>query len=117
MYTYLDVQQMIEAIISEIPEETLSTLNGGIILCEESKVNTTRNGDQFILSEYINQVHGLGQLITIYYGSLNKVYGNASEVMLRHELKNILYKELEKHFITIAEGRDIDAWDRLKFWQ
>jgi hypothetical protein len=112
-YTIDQVEEMLNKIAEEIPEDFYRELNGGILLLPEIKLHPKGKGDLYIMGEYCNTVN-LGRYINIYYGSFMRVYGNVPEDLLYEKLKETLLHEFTHHLESLAGARDLEIKDEIK---
>ncbi len=98
-------EQYLEEAASELPEEFFWDLNGGISISDEAPLHEASVADDYyIMGQYYHDPI-LGRGITIFYGSFEKVFGNASDRFLRSELKKTLRHEFRHHIEGLA-GED-----------
>ena len=85
-----EVEEMLDKIAEELPQEFYRDLNGGIILLPELKLHPkNKANDLYIMGEYHNSIN-MGRYISIYYGSFERIYGHLQPDQLYGELKNVL---------------------------
>lgn len=112
MYSYEQVQAMLEELVDTVPLAILGGLNGGIILSADSKKHPQDLADNlYILGEYCRDPLGMGQYIIIYYGSVMTSYGHLAEAALKEELRKILYHELTHHLEYQAGDQSLEMQD------
>ncbi|MDR1060437.1 MAG: metallopeptidase family protein [Clostridiales bacterium] len=112
-------QRILEDIASDIPDDLLRELNGGIVLLPEAKRHPkAKDGDLFVLGEYRVQIPGMGRYVAIFYGSFKRVFGramaNGDVAALRAELRKTLLHELTHHLESLAGVRDLEIDDERK---
>jgi len=106
-----EMEDMLEALALELPEEFYQKLNGGIILLPQDKHHSEdKKGDLYIMGEYYHDPN-MGRYIAIYYGSIMKVYGYLSDEKLRAELRKILRHEFRHHLESLAGERGLEIED------
>lgn len=106
------MNEILDEIASELPEEIFKDLNGGVGLLDETKKSTKDpNGNLFTLGEYHRDQ--MGRYIVLYYGSLCAVYGNSSRERYRKHLKDVLTHELTHHWESLAGERDLEIKDEI----
>ena len=106
-----EVENMLDEIAAELPQEFYRELNGGIILLPEVKLNPAgRNNDLYIMGEY-HRGGGLGRYIVIYYGSFERVYGHLEREALKKRLAHTLKHEFTHHLESLAGERDLEKED------
>ena len=87
MITIEEVQTILDEIASEFPQEFYKDLNGGIVLLPQVKLHKRSiDDDLYVMGEYRNEMIS-GRYIVVYYGSVEKLYGNASRNRLKNKLK------------------------------
>ncbi|MCL2220893.1 MAG: metallopeptidase family protein [Oscillospiraceae bacterium] len=112
MITIGEMNEILDEIASELPEEIFKDLNGGVGLLDETKKSTKDpNGNLFTLGEYHRDQ--MGRYIVLYYGSLCAVYGNSSRERYRKHLKDVLTHELTHHWESLAGERDLEIKDEI----
>ncbi|MDD2981602.1 MAG: metallopeptidase family protein [Hespellia sp.] len=111
MLTIETVNNILDMLVDELPQEIFTDLNGGISLLSEKKVNPeARNNDLLIMGEY--SVRGFSRTILIYYGSFAAAYGNYPENVWVRELRKVLRHEFLHHVESLAGERGLEKWDR-----
>jgi len=112
LITIGEMNEILDEIASELPEEIFKDLNGGVGLLDETKKSTKDpNGNLFTLGEYHRDQ--MGRYIVLYYGSLCAVYGNSSRERYRKHLKDVLTHELTHHWESLAGERDLEIKDEI----
>ena len=113
-----EMEEMLDEIALEFPQEIYKELNGGIILLPEAKLDTkAKNNDLYVLGEY-NSGGSMGRYIIIYYGSFAHVYSHLSKERLKEQLIHTLKHEFTHHLESLAGERDLeiqDAQDMAKY--
>jgi len=113
MLTIGEVNELLDEIAAELPEEIFRELNGGVNLLPEAKRNDAdTDGNLYTLGEYRRDQ--MGRYIVIYYGSLCSVYGAASHKKMRGYLRDLLTHELTHHLESLAGERDLEIEDEIK---
>jgi len=97
---YKQVQDTLNNLVDELPEDVLKKLNGGIMLQNDTLLS---DDGMYTLGCYHNDPRRLGRYITIYYGSFIALYGNKSFMKQKKALHDILYHELT-HLIEDLAG-------------
>jgi predicted Zn-dependent protease with MMP-like domain len=103
-----EMQELLDSLAEEFPEEFFHELSGGIVL-----VNRTKRGAEdglYILGEYIHG-GGLGRHIAIYYGSFERVYAHLNRSGMKAQLRETLSHEFTHHLESMAGVRDLEAED------
>ena len=113
MLTMNEMEKMLDEIAESFPPEIFQKLNGGINLQPEMKLNPIgKDQDLFILGEYhFDSI--LGRYITIYFGSMTKVYGYLSRENMMEKLKSTLKHEFRHHLESLAGEKDLEIADKL----
>lgn len=113
MLTMDEMEKILDEIAESFPPEIFQKLNGGIILQPEMKLNPIgKDQDLFILGEYhFDSI--LGRYITIYFGSMTKVYGYLSRENMMEKLKSTLKHEFRHHLESLAGEKDLEIADKL----
>ena len=105
------MEQMLDDIALELPQEFYKELNGGIVLLPEEKKHTNGNiNELYILGEY-HSGGEMGRFIAIYYGSFSQVYGYLPKEQLKQQLKRTLRHEFTHHLESLAGRRDLEIKD------
>jgi hypothetical protein len=109
-------QNILEDVVSEIPDAILRDLNGGIVLLPEARIHPkAQRGDLFIMGEYRVQIPGLGRYAAIFYGSFKKVHAQAMAAgdiaTLRAEIRKTVLHELRHHLESLSGERDLEIDD------
>lgn len=111
MISIEEMEEMLNEIAAEIPDEIYKELNGGIRLSQELKLSTMSiNNDLYILGEY-HKDRNMGRYIIIYYGSFLQVYGHLGKEALREQLMHTLKHELTHHLESLAGERGLEIKD------
>lgn len=102
---------MLAEVCEELPEEFFRELHHGVQLSEECKLSPyAENGDMIIMGEY--QRSGLGNKITIYYGSFARSCGWMSEDELRGRLREVVRHEFRHHLENLSGMYGADSLER-----
>ena len=113
MFTIDEVNEILDEVAAELPEEIFRELNGGVSLLPESKRNAADpDGGLYTLGEYRRDQ--MGRYIVLYYGSIRAVHGNDTREQLRDNLKKLLVHELTHHMESLAGERDLEYEDERK---
>ncbi|MGO1468747.1 MAG: metallopeptidase family protein [Tissierella sp.] len=108
-----EIQDILEEISKEIPEEFFKKLNEGIVLLPQIKVHPESEADDLIvLGEYSRSV--TGRNIKIYYGSFKKIYNGLSKDQIYEKLKDTLLHEFTHHLESLAGERGLEIKDEIK---
>lgn len=114
MSTIEEVQVILDEIAEELPPEIYKDLNGGIILLPQVKMHKKSvDDDLYVMGEYRNERIS-GRYIVIYYGSVEKLYGNLSRERLKKKLKSLVKHEFVHHLESLAGERDLEVEDEHK---
>ena len=110
MYSIEEVNDILDEIAAELPEEIFSELNGGVSLLPETKPSAADpDGGLYTLGEYCRDQ--MGRYIVLYYGSIRAVHGGESAESFRANLKKLLAHELTHHIESLAGERDLEIED------
>jgi len=110
MFTIEEINDMLDEIAAELPDEIFRDLNGGVsLLSDIKKSDKDPQGDLYTLGEYRRDQ--MGRYIVIYYGSLCAVYGNSSPKKMRKHLRDVLTHELTHHLESLAGDRSLEKED------
>jgi len=108
-----EVNEMLDEIAAELPEEIFRDLNGGVSLLPDTRISSAApDGGLYTLGEYRRDQ--MGRYIVIYYGSICAVYGSTTSARLRKHLKRILSHELTHHLESLAGERDLEVEDEIE---
>ena len=102
MITIDEMQVMLDELAEELPEVFFHKLNGGIILLPEALESPySQSGDLYTLGTYH---HGgsMGNYISIYYGSFEKLFSNLNEESIKVKLREVLRHEFKHHMETMG---------------
>ena len=113
MFSIDEINDMLDDVAAELPEEVFYKLNGGVSLLADSKrSHNDPYGGLYTLGEYRRDQ--MGRYIVIYYGSIRAVYPDATEAQMRKHLKDLLKHELTHHLESMAGERDPEIEDERK---
>ena len=111
MFSIDDINEMLDEVASELPEEVFRELNGGVSLLAETKLSDAApDGGLYTLGEYHH--NQMGRYIVIYYGSICIVHRNCTRDEMRTILKKLLSHELTHHLESLAGARDLEIEDK-----
>lgn len=106
-----EVQIILDEIAIEFPQEFYKDLNGGIILLPQVKLHKKSvDNDLYVMGEYRNE-RVSGRYIVVYYGSVDKLYGNLSRNRLKNRLRSVIKHEFLHHFESLAGERQLEIED------
>lgn len=109
-----EVQIILDEIAEEFPPELFKDLNGGIILLPQVKLHKKSvDDDLYVMGEYRNE-RVSGRYIVVYYGSVDKLYGNLSRNRLKNKLRSVVKHEFLHHFESLAGERQLEIEDERK---
>ncbi len=113
MYSIDNIKAILDEVADEVPEAFFQELNGGIILLPDVKYHEPKKSGNglYILGEYHYDHRGLGRYITIYYGSLMRLYSDMGMAELREKLKEVLLHEFTHHVESLAGVRSLEIKD------
>lgn len=111
MYTIDEINEMLNEIADEIPQEFFEQLNGGVVLSHEVKMHPADEaGNLYTLGEY-HRDNSMGRYIVLYYGSFMRAYGMLSAGEMRQCLKKVLLHEFTHHVESLAGERGLEIKD------
>ena len=111
MITIEELNEMLDEIAAELPDEVFRDLNGGVGLLEDAKKSRADpDGKLYTLGEYRRDQ--MGRYIVIYYGSFCAVYGGVSHKKMRKHLRDVLTHELTHHLESMAGEYDLEIKDK-----
>ncbi|MDF3000614.1 MAG: hypothetical protein K0Q48_733 [Bacillota bacterium] len=111
MITIEEMEQILEELAGELPEEFYKELNGGILLLPEKKISPeAKKNDLYTMGQY-RCSPSMGRYIVIYYGSFEALYGNLSSENLKIKLREVLRHEFTHHLEDLAGERDLEKED------
>jgi len=114
LFAIEEVNDMLNEIAAELPDEVFRELNGGVsLLTETKKSDKDPSGGLYTLGEYRRDQ--MGRYIVIYYGSLIAAYGNPTHKEMRKRLRDVLTHELTHHLESLAGERDLEIEDEIDF--
>ena len=109
-----EVQVILDEIAEELPDEIYKDLNGGIILLPQVKLHKKSvDDDLYVMGEYRNERIS-GRYIIVYYGSVEKLYGNLSRNRLKNKLRSVIKHEFVHHLESMAGERHLEIEDEQK---
>lgn len=108
------MNDMLDGIAEELPQDFYIGLNGGIVLLPDTKYHPkAKNSDLYILGEYVRD-RGLGRYIAIYYGSVCAVYGSLPKDKLWERLQELLVHEFTHHIESLSGERGLEVKDEVQ---
>ena len=113
MLTIEEMNEMLDEIAAELPDEVFKDLNGGVSLRPDTVISKSDpDGGLYTLGEYRRDQ--MGRYIVIYYGSICAVHGGSSRKTMRKKLKGVLTHELTHHLESLAGERDLEIKDEIQ---
>ena len=110
MLSIEDVNNLLDDIAAELPDEVFNGLNGGVSLVQDIKRSSASDdGMLYTLGEYRRDQ--MGRYIVLYYGSIRAVHGRETREQLRESLKKLLTHELTHHLESLAGERGLEIKD------
>lgn len=111
MATIEEVQIILDEIATEFPQDFYKDLNGGIVLLPKIKLHKKSvDDDLYVMGEY-HYDRISGRYIVVYYGSVDKLYGNLSSNKLKNKLRIVVKHEFLHHFESLAGERQLEIED------
>ena len=112
LFSIEEINEMLDYIAAELPEEIFRELNGGVSLLPETKKSSADpSGGLYTLGEYRRDQ--MGRYIVLYYGSICAVHGRDTPKQMRENLKRVLTHELTHHIESLAGERDLEIQDKI----
>ena len=109
-----EVQIILDEIAEELPPEIYKDLNGGIILLPQVKFHKKSvDNDLYVMGEYRNE-RILGRYIIVYYGSVERIYGNLPRNKLKNKLRSVVKHEFLHHLESLAGEKHLEIEDERK---
>ena len=109
-----EVQIILDEIAEELPPEIYKDLNGGIILLPQVKFHKKSvDNDLYVMGEYRNE-RILGRYIIVYYGSVERIYGNLPRNRLKNKLRSVIKHEFIHHLESLAGEKHLEIEDERK---
>ncbi|HPB80291.1 MAG TPA: metallopeptidase family protein [Sedimentibacter sp.] len=109
-----EVQIILDEIAEELPPEIYKDLNGGIILLPQVKYHKKSvDNDLYVMGEYRNEMIS-GRYIIVYYGSVERLYGNLSRNRLKNKLRSVVKHEFLHHLESLAGEKHLEIEDERK---
>jgi len=113
MFSIEDINEMLDDIAAELPDEIFRDLNGGVSLLPDTKISSSDpDGGLYTLGEYRRDQ--MGRYIVLYYGSICAVHGRVSHKRMREKLRDVLTHELTHHLESLAGERDLEIEDEIE---
>lgn len=110
LFTIDEMQIILGELMDELPKPFFEKLQGGVIIVDQVKYHPeAQNKDLYILGEY--QRGNYGNMIRLYYGSFQRLYGNTSREFLKKRLRKTLRHEFRHHLENLAGERGLEIED------
>ncbi len=111
MISLNEMEEILDEIATEFPQEFYRELNGGIILLPDTKFNNiSEKNFLYILGEY-HRSSNMGRYISIYYGSFIRLYGHLDRNAFKERLRQTLKHEFTHHMESLAGERELEKKD------
>ena len=105
-----EVNDLLDDMAEEFPEELFDGLNGGVNLLEEARPDPEfPPGEMYILGEYCDDL--LGQYINLYYGSFAALLAEEDEETWKDEIFATVAHEFTHHMEDTAGLHALDDKD------
>ncbi|WP_459129520.1 metallopeptidase family protein [Guggenheimella bovis] len=110
--SYEEVREILSELIDELPEPFFKELNLGVILEDKAMLHPDSNPQKplYTLGQYSR--NALGKQITIFYGSLERLYPYYDKERLTEKLREVLRHEFRHHVEFLAGERDLEIYDQ-----
>jgi hypothetical protein len=113
LFSISDINEMLDEVAAELPDEVFRDLNGGVSLLPDTRLsNADPDGGLYTLGEYRRDQ--MGRYIVLYYGSIIAVHGGSSPKRMKKHLRDILTHELTHHLESLAGERDLEIEDEME---
>ena len=111
MFTLKEFRRIVAEALDRVPPALLEGLDAGVLVVEEARRHPHDPPDVYILGEYVDDPHGLGRYIVLYYGSFRAILADADVKTLRREVEETIRHELRHHVESLAGVSDLDEED------
>ena len=112
MYTIEEINELLDEVAAELPDEIFKELNGGVSILPEKKISESDPaGGLLTLGEYRRDQ--MGRYIVLYYGSICAVHGHEPREEIKISLRKLLAHELTHHIESLAGERDLEIEDEI----
>lgn len=109
-----EFEEIVDEIVSTLPEDFFRELNGGVIVREQEKIHPAAvDNDLFVMGEYHLDRY-LGRFVVLYYGSFAQCFGYLSEDGLRERIRKVILHEFRHHLESLAGERDLEIEDAVQ---
>lgn len=112
MITIDEMNDILDELAEELPEEFFYELNGGIVLLSDTVRDPRGKGGLYTLGCYFSGGE-MGRYIAIYYGSFGRVFPGASKEELKAELRKTLRHEFRHHVESLSGENGLEVEDAL----
>jgi hypothetical protein len=111
LITIEEMEEMLDELAGELPEQFYKELNGGILLLPDTRLSPEAiDNDLYTLGEY-HHSYSMGRYITMYYGSFRALYGHLPPEKLKERLRGTLRHEFTHHLESLAGEKDLEIED------
>jgi hypothetical protein len=111
LITIEEMEDMLDELAAELPEQFYSELNGGILLLPDTRISPEAiNNDLYTLGEY-HHSYSMGRYICMYYGSFAALFGHLEPERLKEQLRETLRHEFTHHLESLAGEKDLEIED------
>ena len=111
MMTIDEVQTLLEEIAAELPEAFFDTLNGGILLLEDTMLAPEAiDNDLYTMGEYCEDPL-MGSYIVLYYGSFVQICQDMTDNEVRAEIRTTLLHEFTHHLESLSGEYGLEIED------
>ena len=102
MITIDEMQILLDELAEELPIEFYKNLNGGIILLPQALESPYSSGGDLYTMGMYHHGGAMGNYISIYYGSFEKLYSYLDRESIKNKLRTTLRHEFRHHMETMA---------------
>ena len=106
-----EVGEILDRLLTVLPQEILADLNGGVCLLEEEMHPAGKVGEHSLLLGQYFASSSFGRRVELYYGSFLARFRAAPREAWEEQLRKTLYHELTHHLEHKAGCRDLAEED------
>lgn len=102
---------MVAQALDRFPPALLEGLDAGVLVVERARRRADDPPGVYILGEYVDDPHGLGRYVVLYYGSFRAILQDADARTVRREIEETIRHELRHHLESLAGVGELDEQD------